>query len=131
MSEKKLILAIDDDPVSLNTLVGLLKDDYKVSTSISAANAIIMMEQVLPDLILLDVGMPEVSGFEFLQKIKKIPKFRNIPVVIVTGHYETEFIIHAENSGASSVACKPVDREDLFRKINAALERPKKNIVKP
>jgi len=128
MDEKKTILAIDDDPMVLRILTALLTPNYELRISKSAADATALMNQKLPDLILLDIEMPHISGFEFLHTIKKDPKFMNIPVVIVTGHCETEFIIHAENSGASGVVAKPIKQEELMDKINRGFEKPKKNI---
>ena len=72
--------------------------------------------------------MPNISGFEFLHTIKKNPKFMKTPVVIVSGHCETEFVIHAEHSGASAVVSKPINQDDLISKINYAFEHPKTNV---
>ena len=129
MAEKKNILAIDDDPVVLRILSALLASTYELQISKSAMEATVLMVQDPPDLILLDIEMPDISGFEFLHTIKKNPKFMNIPVVIVSGHVETEFIIHAERSGASSVVAKPIDKDDLLKKITRAFEEPPKSIL--
>jgi len=128
MAEKKIILSIDDDPMVLRVLTALLTPLYELRISKSAADAMALMEQTVPDLILLDIEMPHISGFEFLHTIKKNPKFMNIPVIVVTGHYETEFIIHAEKSGAVAVVAKPINQEDLMKKIDLGFGNLKKNI---
>jgi len=128
MAEKKNILAIDDDPMVLRVLTALLTPVYDLRISRSAADAMALMDQLKPDIILLDIEMPNISGFEFLHTIKKNPKFMGIPVVVVSGHYETEFVIHAEHSGASAVVAKPINQEDLIKKIDFAFENPRKNI---
>ena len=128
MEEKKKVLAIDDDPMTLRVLTELLTPGFALRISKSASDAIALMNQDLPDLILLDIEMPDVSGFEFLHNIKKHPKFMRIPVVIVSGHCETEFVIHAENSGASCVVAKPIKEEELFKKMDYAFKNPPKNI---
>ena len=129
MAEKKSILAIDDDPVVLRVLSALLASTYELRISKSAMEATVLMVQSLPDLILLDIEMPDISGFEFLHTIRKNPKFMNIPVVIVTSHCEIEFSSHAERSGANGVVHKPINKEDLFQKIAYAMEHPPKNII--
>jgi len=129
MEVKKSILAIDDDPVVLRVLSALLASAYELRISKSAMEATVLMVQSQPDLILLDIEMPDISGFEFLHTIKKNPKFMNIPVVIVTSHHEAEFATHAEKSGASGVVPKPINKDELLQKISFALENPPKNIL--
>jgi len=129
MGEKKSILAIDDDPVVLRVLAALLASTYELRISKSAMEATVLMVQAVPDLILLDIEMPDISGFEFLHTIKKNPKFMNIPVVIVSSHCENEFAVHAEKSGASGVVAKPINKDDLFQKIASALSSPPKTIL--
>jgi len=126
---KKTILAIDDDPVVLRVLSALLASSFELRISKSAMEATFLMVQTPPDLILLDIEMPDVSGFEFLHTIKKNPKFMSIPVVIVSSHHEEEFASHAEKSGASGVVAKPINMEDLQAKITHALENPPKSIL--
>ena len=129
MTEKKQILAIDDDPVFLRALAAYLAPSYDLQISKSAIEATILMNQTRPDLILLDIEMPDISGFEFLHTIRKHPKFMTIPVVVVSGHTSKEFITHAESSGASAVVAKPVDKENLLQKIINVLEHPPKNLL--
>ena len=125
MAEKKIILSIDDDPMVLRVLTALLTPTFELRISKSATDALALMYQVPPDLILLDIEMPHMSGFDFLRTIKDEPKFKDIPVIIVTGHCETEFIILAERSGAIGIVAKPINKEDLMEKINHGLTGPK------
>jgi PleD family two-component response regulator len=128
MAENKRVLAVDDDPDALAILVDLLTPAYDVVTSISAAAASIEMSKKLPDLILLDIEMPDISGFEFLHTIKKNPRYMKIPVLIVSGHFGDEFVSHAKKYGASDFVAKPIDREGFFQKIEYAFEHPVMNI---
>ena len=127
MAEKRIILAIDDDPMVLRVLTSLLSPAYDLRIAKSAADAKALLGQFLPDLILLDIEMPDVSGFDFLKALKNDPKSMAIPVVIVSGHCETEFDLLARHSGASSLVAKPIDKQDLIKKITLAFENSGKH----
>ena len=128
MENKKCLLAVDDDPVSLKNFISLLTPEYEILAAKSAVEATIQMEKKRPDLILLDIEMPDISGFEFLHTIKKNPKFIKIPVIIISTHSGSDIVAHSEKIGASAILTKPVTREDLLQKIKYALEHPPKNI---
>jgi CheY-like chemotaxis protein len=127
MEAKKNILVIDDSSLFLKLIRNFLSPVYQVITSNSASKAMSIINQVLPDLILLDIEMPHISGFEFLHDLKKNPKTMRIPVVIVSNHFEEEVVAHAERIGASGLVPKPVNKELLFEKINYALANPPKD----
>jgi len=129
MADKKVILTIDDDTMVLRVITTLLSSTFDLRIAKSAADALYILAQLTPDLILLDIEMPDISGFEFLHTIKKNPKFMATPVVIVSGHSEKEFAEHAEKMGASCLVPKPIDKDVLREKINYALENPKKSIM--
>jgi len=129
MAEKKIILSIDDDQLILRVLTNLLAPAYDIRIARSASDATQLMAQLQPDLILLDIEMPDVSGFEFLHTIRKNPKFMKTPVIIITGHSDEKILSYAEKSGASGVLTKPVDQDELFTKIDYAFKNPPKNIL--
>jgi len=122
VEERQKILAIDDDPMVLMLLADMLSPAYSLQLAKSAEDAEQLIDQNVPDLILLDIQMPGTSGFQFLQKIKKSPSLSRIPVIIVSGHIEIEFVILAEQNGASSVVGKPIKKDDLLKKVKRALE---------
>jgi len=128
MTEKKNILAIDDDPVTLKILVDLLLADYNIITSKSVADATVIMNKKRPDLILLDIEMPDISGFEFLHSLRKDPKFMKIPVLIISSHFGKEFVDRVERCGASGLVSKPIDKDNFFQKLEHAFEHPVKTI---
>ncbi|MCL2832544.1 MAG: response regulator [Treponema sp.] len=129
MADKRIILAIDDDPMTLKVITALLSEDYSLCIANSAASATDLLTRIKPDLILLDIEMPGISGFEFLHTIRKNPKFMTIPVVIISGHSEDEFVSHAKNMGASCLVAKPINRKELTEKINYAFANPVKHIL--
>jgi diguanylate cyclase (GGDEF)-like protein len=79
------ILAIDDEEVNLTTLQVILGMEYTLFTACSGVDALRQLDGRLPDLILLDILLPDMSGFELLEKLKSNPVFAQIPVIIVTG----------------------------------------------
>ena len=89
--DKKTILIVDDTPANLDVLVEILKPDYRTKVAISGEKALELVLAVAPpDLILLDIMMPGMSGYEVCQRLKANPTTRNIPVIFVTAMSEVE-----------------------------------------
>jgi diguanylate cyclase (GGDEF)-like protein len=84
LSNKPRILIVDDDKISLRLLVGLLKQDYILEQAESGKQALEIIEKNLPDLILLDVMMPEMDGFQVIHELKSKERTQNIPVIFIT-----------------------------------------------
>jgi diguanylate cyclase (GGDEF)-like protein len=84
LSTKARILIVDDDKISLRLLAGLLKQDYILEQAESGKQALEMIESNPPDLILLDVMMPEMDGFQVIHKLKSNQSTQNIPVIFIT-----------------------------------------------
>jgi CheY-like chemotaxis protein len=81
------------------------------------------------DLILLDIEMPEVSGFEYMEQLRQTPQYRDIPVIFVSSHATREFFTQAISSGAKDFIVKPVSPEILIEKIYIALgEQPPETV---
>jgi CheY-like chemotaxis protein len=126
-AEKKIVLAIDDNAMQLKVFQGTLSQYYDVRLVKSASDALGLLKEFYVDVILLDIEMPSVSGFEFLHDIRKIPKHMNVPVIIVTGHTESDFLEYAKKSSAADVLTKPVNPQSLIKTIEKALAMPPKN----
>lgn len=129
MEQKNLksILAIDDVAVQLTIFKTLLGSRYDLSLAKSAPEALKLMDTVQFDLILLDIEMPDFSGFEFLHEIRKKPKYMTTPVIIVSGHADPDFLAHAKHSSAAGVLTKPVVSEQLYEAIEKAFTAPVEN----
>ena len=125
--KRKTILAIDDSITQLKIFETFLSSRYELTLIKSASEAFTLLNARNFDLILLDIEMPDVSGFEFLHEIRKIPKYMGKPVIIVTSHSEKEFLQYAENSSASGVLVKPVGSEKLNEIIEKAFAEPAAN----
>ncbi|MDR1588168.1 MAG: response regulator [Treponema sp.] len=127
MENKKTILAVDDEAMELLVLEKCLVPRFDFLIAKSAAEATSRLENNKVDLVLLDIEMSGISGFEFLHTIRKNPKHMSTPVIIVTGHDEAGFEERSKSAGADAFIIKPVDADDLIAKIDKALEQPRRN----
>lgn len=122
-SEGYRILIVDDVADNLFLLQSFLESEgYAVDVAPSGAIALDKMQASPPDLVLLDVMMPEVNGYELTRKIRRDPKLHALPVVLFTAHIES-CRIKGLAVGASDFVRKPVDFEVLHNIIKALLER--------
>jgi len=115
------ILVVDDNVVSLKQVRSLLGSEYDVSLAKSGAMALSMCAQERPDLILLDINMPEMDGFETLARLKSNPYMANIPVIFLTGNDAVEVEIRGLEAGARDFLTKPVEQRLLKHRINLHL----------
>jgi diguanylate cyclase (GGDEF)-like protein len=117
------IMMVDDEPVILETLENLLEDaGYKnfVSTA-DAKKAIELMQNTKPDIVLLDVMMPEVSGLEILESMELDDELQYIPSIIITAATDAETKLRALELGATDVLNKPVDPSELALRVRNTL----------
>ena len=109
----KHILIIDDDRTSINCAKIALGDLYKLSTCSTGPNAIKFLETTIPDLLLLDVNMPFMDGFELIRRIQSDPRTQDIPLVILTGAIDEEIQRKCKEVGALDYIIKPFVPSDL------------------
>lgn len=120
MSEHKQILIVDDEPVWLKVLAQLLQmKGYTVKEAASGADALNTLKSYEPDLILLDVRMPDMNGFDLLDHIKKLPKLASKPVVFVSAMDDFHAKKVARELGAADYILKPIDETE----VNNVLEK--------
>jgi PleD family two-component response regulator len=122
-STKRVVLAIDDIIPSLNVIRKILENDFDVCLAKSIEMASIMLKTNKVDLILLDIEMPEMSGFDYLKQLRQTPRYGNIPVIFVTSYATREFLIQAVSSGAKDFVVKPVSPNILKEKIRGVLDK--------
>lgn len=122
------VLVIDDDHFIRELLMLHLRnagcDARSASDPVEGLKAVI---NALPDLILLDVDMPYMSGLEVLQALKSDEKSQHIPVVMLTGRTDDETWLAATQSGACAYLTKPVEREELFTTLRKWLPNFRKD----
>lgn len=108
MRDKESILIVDDIKENIDVLRSILEKNYKVRFSLSGIKAIEIAKKHIPDLILLDIMMPEMDGFTVLTELKKDPMTKNIPVIFVTANNETVDELKGFSLGAVDYITKPV-----------------------
>jgi phosphoserine phosphatase RsbU/P len=105
---RKLLLLVDDAPVNIQVANAILKDDYRIRVATNGAKALELARmKPAPDLILLDVGMPEMDGYEVCRRLKEDPETRDIPVIFLTGKTEAEDETRGFAAGAVDYIHKP------------------------
>ena len=121
-ARKPVILVVDDTPENLSLMSGLLSDQYIVKVAPSGARALkIAHGERLPDLILLDVMMPEMDGYEVCRQLKADPATAGIPVVFLTAKVQVEDEQHGFNLGAVDYITKPVSPPILLARVKTHL----------
>lgn len=120
--EKKSILMIDDVKLNLASARDVLKDEYVLYEAVSAQEGFAILEHTLPDLILLDINMPEMNGYEMICKLKESRRLRSIPVIFLTGETEASSEIRGFDLGAVDFITKPFVAPVMKRRIKTQLE---------
>jgi len=119
----KTILVVDDSNVTLHFISELLKcSGYKVLTARNGKQAIASIDNHLIDIVLLDLMMPVISGFEVLARIKSNTNYNALPIMIVSACCDQENIEKAMKMGASAYFTKPLVVEDLLKQVKFQLE---------
>ena len=112
------ILFVDDEPNNLRVLINLLKEENFVQyVARSGEEALIMAKEHSPDLILLDVNMPKMDGFETLKHLKKEDKTRNIPVIFLTAESDFDKVIKGLKLGSIDYIRKPFETDELKARV--------------
>ena len=123
MAGRNRVLAIDDNTVQLSSFRNILGNKYDIFTANSATNALKFMNESKVDIILLDIEMPNISGFEFLKDIRQIASYMKVPIIIVSGKTGQEFYAEARKSGVADVMAKPVIPEVLIDTIDRVISQ--------
>ena len=116
------VLIVDDYPDALDIWAIYLRAiGYRVSTAADGLNAITQAEQLLPDLIVLDLELPGISGFEVARRLRKNPLTHDIPLIAATGYSHERQLSMAREAGFDEVMVKPVDPDLLVEEIERRL----------
>lgn len=129
MSEISKILLVDDEPGVRESVQAYLEysGDLEVKVASSATEAYELLEKETPDLIISDLMMPQVDGYQFLQQLRTDSRFQHLPVVFLTARGMTSDRIEGYNAGCDAYLSKPFDPEELEAIVKNLLEKTKKN----
>lgn len=123
MPDQGTILAVDDTPASLKLLTDILKDEgYEVRSAINGELALRSAKGNPPELVLLDIRMPEMDGFEVCRRLKAQPETSHVPVIFVSALTDTDEKVKGFELGAVDFVTKPYQREELLARVRTHLE---------
>ena len=118
---QKTIFIVDDNAVNLSAARDVLKDEYQVMTMQSAIKMLTLIDKVKPDLILLDIEMPEIDGFEALRLLKSNSFYEDIPVIFLTGMADEAVEVRGFQMGVVDFITKPFSAPILLNRIQTHL----------
>jgi DNA-binding response OmpR family regulator len=122
---RKIILAVDDDTPTLELLedIFLLHSDYKFHSATNGKDALKLARKLQPDLILLDIRMPDMNGYEVIEELKSDDRTAMIPVIMLSGLSDEEAKIKSAERYSESYLTKPFTPGELMAKVEEVLRR--------
>jgi DNA-binding response OmpR family regulator len=122
--DKRNILLIDDQPVMGIILKNKLENDFNVFTKQNGKEALAwIMEGNIPNVVVLDLNMPEMNGIEFIKEVRKFNYLNNIPLIVLSGEEGVNSRIEAFREGADDFLIKPFNPTELTVRINRFFDR--------
>jgi len=113
-----IVLIVDDDPTAREALVAILEGEgYELEQAKDGLQALGMLKQIQPDLILLDVMMPAMDGFEVCRRIRATPPLAEVPIILLTALDDRDSLLRGIESGADDFLSKPPDRRELVARV--------------
>ncbi len=122
------VLIVEDVEINTDLLIQLLEDDYELVTAADGAAGLAAARREVPDIILLDLSLPVMDGWETARRLKDDPVLRDIPVIALTAHAMTGDEEKALASGCDDYLSKPIDEDLLFTKLARLPDRAKQTI---
>lgn len=116
------ILIVDDDPLSITALESILEGrGYEITSAHNGQSALKKADAIMPDLVVLDVMMPMMNGFEVCRRLRATPKLAEVPIIILTALDDRESRLLGIEAGADDFLTKPVDRQELRLRVDTIL----------
>ena len=117
----KEIVAVDDSVIILKMLNKVLSNRCTLYAFADGNRALELLRKKAPDLIILDIDMPGMSGFDMLEMIRKTDHLKNVPVIFLTSSSDKDHVLKAVASGANDYVVKPIDEDILLQKIDGLI----------
>jgi CheY-like chemotaxis protein len=122
---RPLVLVVDDDRFQHRLLSHMLADSWiDLEFAASGAEALSFLRRRRPDLVLMDIELPDMSGVEVVRRMKAVAQLAAVPVVMITGHSEKQLVIDSLKAGAAAFVVKPFDKATLLAKLTKLLDLP-------
>lgn len=119
---QKTILVVDDEPTNIDVIKNVLQDNYKIKAAIKGEKALsVAAKTPVPDLILLDIMMPEMDGYQVCRQLKSNPVTRSIPVIFLSAKVTADEQRQGMETGAIAYLTKPVDPQTLTETVDVVL----------
>lgn len=120
------VLVVDDVPLNCQLIGDILEnEDYQVNFASSGQEALVKVEEIKPDLILLDLMMPDIDGIEVAKQLKAQPDYQDIPIIFLTVYVREDYLLSAFKAGAVDYVYKPVKRRELIARVRTHLKLKK------
>lgn len=130
METKPLVLIVEDEEALVTLLqYNFEKENYRVSVARNGPEALLLIDEMLPDLIILDWMLPEISGLELCRQLRSRTKTRNLPIIMLTARGEEADRIRGLDTGADDYITKPFSMTELLSRVRAVLRRIRPALV--
>lgn len=123
MEKIPTVLIVDDNPNNIKIIALILRSlKYKIVIATNGEQAIELVDQIQPDIVLLDVMMPKLDGFETCKLIKSNETYKNLPIIFITALSDTESLVKGFKVGGVDFITKPFNKDELISRVNTHLE---------
>jgi PAS domain S-box-containing protein len=122
-SSKFTILIMDDEPLNLKLLSAFLEPDYNVLTAVTGQGTLDILEHENPDLIILDIMMPDIDGYEVCKRIRSVKRTQLTPIIMITALSRKEDRIKGIEAGADEFLSKPIDHLEVETRVKTLIEK--------
>lgn len=119
---KKLVVAVDDSGIILKMIGKVLGDRYDFHAFSNGRRALSFLQDRTPDVIILDIDMPEMDGYEMLKRIRQKEYLGNVPVIFLTSNADKKHVVKAIEGGANDYVIKPIDEDILLDKVRSLIK---------